>query len=142
MRFSTIALCVLGAALLSTGCAGPERKLGRGLTNVTEVARLGELRRSMEQSAIWDSPQEGISRGFINGISNTLKRTAAGVYEVATFPLPSYDPILEPEWGQFPDNHKPNLLSDTTFAPDVALGFSGGDIAPFLPASRFRVFDY
>ena len=142
MRISTISICVLAAAFLSTGCAGPERKLGRGLTNVAEVTRLGELRHSMEQSAIWDSPQEGITTGFISGISKTVKRTAVGAYEVVTFPIPSYDPIVEPEWGQYPDNHTPNLVSDSTFATDTSLGFGGGDITPFLPGSRFKVFDY
>ena len=143
MRISSIFMCVLAAAFLSTGCAGPERKLGRGLTNLAEVSRLGELRRSMEQRAIWDSPEQGMSRGFISGVSNTVKRTAVGAYEVVTFPIPKYDePIIEPEWGVYPDNYKPNLLSDSTFATDGALGFSGGDIAPFLPGSRFKVFDY
>ena len=142
MRISTIAVCVLAAAFLSTGCAGPERKLGRGLTNFTEATRLGELRHSMEQSAIWDSPEEGMSYGLISGVSKTIKRTAVGAYEVVTFPIPSYDPIIEPEWGQYPDNFKPNLVSDTTFSPDASLGFSGGDVAPFLPGSRFKIFDY
>ena len=142
MRISTIAVCVLAAAFLSTGCAGPERKLGRGLTNFAEVTRLGELRHSMEQSAIWDSPEQGMSNGFITGVSKTVKRTAVGLYEVVTFPIPSYDPVLEPEWGQYPDNYKPNLVSDSTFHPDASLGFAGGDVAPFLPGSRFKVFDY
>jgi len=34
------------------------------------------------------------------------------------------------------------LLEDPTFGPDAALGFSGGDIAPIFPGSRFRIFDY
>jgi len=25
--------------------------------------------------------------------------------------------------------------------PDTALGFSGGDLAPMIPGSRFRIFD-
>ncbi len=128
--------------MLLSGCVGGERKLGRGLTNLTEPLRMGELRRAMEQDAIWKSPEEGISTGLIHGLSNTAKRTLVGVFEVATFPLPSYEPVLEPEFGQYPDNYRPNLLSDSAFATDGALGFSGGDIAPFLPGSRFRVFDY
>jgi hypothetical protein len=27
------------------------------------------------------------------------------------------------------------------FATDTNLGFSGGDVAPFIPGSRFRIFD-
>lgn len=142
MRILNIAVCVATATFLSTGCAGPERKLGRGLTNLTEVSRLGELRYSMEQSAIWDSPEEGLSTGLVRGIRRTATRTLLGAYEVATFPIPKYDPILKPEYGRYPDNFRPNLLSDSIFAADGALGFSGGDVAPFLPGSRFKVFDY
>ena len=43
--FSSI-IPFLGAALLVSGCAGPEQKLGRGVNNMTEITRLGELRRS------------------------------------------------------------------------------------------------
>ncbi|MCS1408918.1 MAG: hypothetical protein M2R45_02096 [Verrucomicrobia subdivision 3 bacterium] len=142
MNISNIAVCIAVAAFLSAGCAGPERKLGRGLTNISEVTRLGELRRSMEQTSIWNSPEEGMTTGFIRGVSETAKRTVVGAYEVMTFPLPGYEPILEPEYGQFPDNFRPNLMSDSTFATDGALGFSGGDVAPFLLGSRFKVFDY
>ncbi len=142
MRISSIAVCVLAAAFLSTGCAGPERKLGRGISNVTEIARLGEFRRSMEQTAIWDSPEDGLTTGLVHGVTATAKRTLVGAYEVVTFPLPSYEPTLLPEHGQYPDNYRPNLLSDSTFAPDAALGFSGGDVAPIFPGSRFKIFDY
>ena len=140
MRASLFGICAV--ALLASGCVGAERKLGRGLVNLTEVARMGELRHSMEQDAIWKSPEEGISTGFVHGVSKTVQRTLIGAYEVLTFPLPSYEPKLQPEFGQFPDNYRPNLLSDSSFATDGTLGFSGGDIAPFLPGSRFRVFDY
>ena len=38
--------------------------------------------------------------------------------------------------------HKPGILADQTFAHDASLGFSGGDIAPMFPGSRFHIFDY
>ena len=41
----------------------------------------------------------------------------------------------------FPDNYTPNVLEDSLFATDTNLGFSGGDITPMLPGSRFRIFD-
>jgi hypothetical protein len=28
------------------------------------------------------------------------------------------------------------------FETDINLGFSGGDVAPIIPGSRFRIFDY
>ena len=138
--------CVLGQvgflALILCGCAGPERKFGRGMNNVTEFARLGEIRRSMEQTSIWEGPDVGYTKGFMRGLNRSLARTAVGVYEIVTFPIPTYDPVILPENPVYPDSYKPNRIADPTFGPDAALGFSGGDIAPMAPGSRFRIFDY
>jgi putative exosortase-associated protein (TIGR04073 family) len=129
-------------AFLLSGCAGPERKLGRGVNNLTEIVRLGEVRRSMEQTAIWEGPEVAYTTGFFRGFNRTMARTAVGVYEVITFPFPDYDPVFLPENPVYPDSYKPNRLADPTFGPDPSLGFSGGDIAPMIPGSRFRIFDY
>ncbi len=153
MRISQqLIACVGLAGILLTGCSGPERKLGRGLNNAGEILRLGELTRSMEQSAIWDSTDSAYGYGFVHGLRRSLARTGAGIYEIATFPIPSYNkPLYKPEYRGFstnaedpvyPDSYKPLTLSDPMFSPDSALGFSGGDIAPMFPGSRFRVFDY
>ena len=75
-------------------------------------------------------------------MNRTLARTAVGLYEVITFPIPSYDPNFLPENPVYPDSYRPNRIADPTFGPDAALGFSGGDIAPMIPGSRFRIFDY
>ncbi|MGV3774168.1 MAG: exosortase system-associated protein, TIGR04073 family [Verrucomicrobiales bacterium] len=130
------------SALFATGCAGPEEKLGRGINNMTEFARLGEIRRSMEQTAIWDGADQAYTTGFIRGFNRSLARTAVGVYEVVTFPIPSYDPVFLPSDPVYPDSYRPKLLADPTFSPDSSLGFSGGDVAPMIPGSRFSIFDY
>src|ERR1035438_7644285 len=44
------------AAVFTSGCTGPEEKLGRGMSNTFEVARMGEIRSSVEQTAIFVSP--------------------------------------------------------------------------------------
>lgn len=143
MRTSSLfTLAASLAVILSTGCAGPERKLGRGIANVTEFARMGELRRSMEQTAIWDGADVAYTTGFLHGLNRSVARTAVGVFEIATFPIPSYDPVFLPSEPVYPDSYKPNLLADPTFGPDAVLGFSGGDVAPMIPGSRFRIFDY
>jgi putative exosortase-associated protein (TIGR04073 family) len=143
MRISLSFLAVLAAtALLATGCAGPERKMGRGMLNVTEFARMGEIRRSMEQTALWDNTDAAYTTGFLHGLNRSLARTAVGAYEVITAPFPPYDPIYLPEYPVYPDSYRPHLIADPTFGPDAALGFSGGDIAPMVPGSRFRIFDY
>ena len=157
-------LIFLAAALAFTGCAGPERKLGRGMNNLTEFARGGEMRRSIEQTALWGGSSSAFTTGFIRGFNRSLARTAIGAYEVLTFPIPSYNPLLDspdkiypdatvrnrsyPFGGMvlsenpvYPDSFKPGLLSDSIFATDTSLGFSGGDVAPMIPGSRFHIFD-
>ncbi len=103
---------------------------------------MGEIRRSMEQTGIWEGPQMAYTTGFVRGFNRSLARTAVGAFEIVTFPFPPFDPIFLPEQPVFPDSYAPGLIADPTFGPDAALGFSGGDIAPMIPGSRFRVFDY
>lgn len=137
--------------LLVAGCAGPSKKLGRGVNNVTEFARLGEIRRSMEQTYLWDGPNAAYTTGVITGFNRSMVRTMVGAFEVVTFPIPGYDPILRPGGPILhdasvgpptPDSYTPNIISGSTTETDVNLGFSGGDIAPFVPGSRFRIYDY
>ena len=49
---NVISLFALAAmvTLLTSGCAGPEKKLGRGISNTFEVTRMGDLRRNVEQT--------------------------------------------------------------------------------------------
>src|SRR5215471_17330379 len=139
------------AAALFSGCsstepflANPEPKFGRGLANVFEPIRGGEFRRTMEQTALFDSPDASYSTGFIKGINRTIVRTGVGIFEIATAPFPPHHPVLTNYLAVgpvYPDNYKPGLLQDSMFATDTAIGFSGGDVAPMIPGSRFRVFD-
>jgi putative exosortase-associated protein (TIGR04073 family) len=132
------------AALFTSGCAGPEQKLGRGVSNTLEITRLGEMRRSIEQTAVFESPSAGYTAGVVSGLNRTLARTGLGIYEIVTAPLPPYHPIwtsyLSPG-PVYPESYKPGLISDSTFDTDTYTGFSGGDVAPFIPGSRFRMFD-
>jgi putative exosortase-associated protein (TIGR04073 family) len=143
-------LSLMTVCTLLAGCAGPqgpEQKLGRGLNNMVELARMGELQRSMEQAAIFDSPGfGGITTGFIHGVDRSFARTGAGLYEVLTFPIPNgpngnYDPVFHPADPVYPDSYKPDWIAETMLQPDTSMGFSGGDIAPYLPGSRFHIFD-
>ena len=133
---------MVSAAAFLTGCAGPTQKMGRGLNNVTEFARGGEIRRSMEQTAIWENTEEAYTTGFLRGMNRSLARTGVGLYEIVTFPIPPYEPVFLPSNPVYPDSYRPNLIADPMFSTDVALGFSGGDVAPMVPGSRFRIFDY
>jgi putative exosortase-associated protein (TIGR04073 family) len=132
------------AALFTSGCAGPEAKLGRGVSNFGEVARGGEWRRSVEETAVFDSPDAGYTVGFVRGFDRSVARTGVGIYEVLTFPFPPYHPVLTkylaPE-PVYPDNYAPGLVSDSLFDTDTYVGLGGGDVAPIVPGSRFKVFD-
>lgn len=141
--FAFLATLVI-AGILSSGCSSAEKKLGRGVSNMTEFARLGEIRRSVEQTAIFDQPGGHYTTGFIKGFNKTLARTGVGVYEVVTAPFPPYGPVctsyLSPN-PVYPDNYSPDILDDSLFATDTNMGFSGGDVAPFIPGSRFKIFN-
>jgi len=141
MRTTYFSIFLAGIALAVSGCANMEHKLGRGINNITEIPRGGELRRSMEQTALFRSPDEAYTTGFIHGVHRSFARTFVGVYEVITAPFPPYDPVVFPIDPVYPDSYKPQLVSDSIFATDTHLGFSGGDIAPWSPGSRFSIFD-
>lgn len=89
MRKPTLLAVCFGAVLaLSTGCSGPSYKLGRGINNLTEPLRLGEMRRSIEQAGVWMGPDYAFTFGAIQGFNRTMVRTFIGAYEVITFPIP------------------------------------------------------
>ncbi len=141
--FSILGSVIL-LAVFATGCAGPEKKLGRGFNNLYEPIRLAEMRRSVEQTSYENPASANYSHGVIRGLNRTLARTGVGIYEIITAPFPPYDPVftdyLSPN-PQHPDSYKPGVFEDSIFDTDTSIGFSGGDVAPFSPGSRFRVFD-
>ncbi len=139
-----VVVLVAATGILVTGCANPERKFGRGMSNTFEIVRWGELRRTMEQTAIFEGPEVAYTTGFIRGLNRTLARTGVGVYEMVTAPFPPYDPVLTSYLAPgpvYPDNYTPNLIEGSTFETDTHMGFSGGDVAPMVPGSRFEIFD-
>ena len=153
---SLLALIAL-AAIFGSGCTGPENKLGRGLSNTYEIVRMGDFRRSYEQAVINDNGglahvdggwrsygSTGYTTGIIRGFDRSITRTGLGIYEVITFPIPPYHPVLTgylTPGPTFPESYQPGRFADPTFDTDTFTGFSGGDIAPFIPGSRFNVFN-
>jgi putative exosortase-associated protein (TIGR04073 family) len=147
MRKTLSLLAVLSlAGLITSGCAWHDKmetKFGRGFANTAEIARGGEFRRSMEQTALFKGPESAYSTGFFHGINRTLSRTGIGVYEMVTAPFPPYHPVFTGRFAPgpvFPDNYTPSVISDSMFATDTYLGFSGGNEMPFIPGNRFEVF--
>jgi len=160
---TAVSLLALATLAALTGCAGPERKFGRGVNNATEIIRGGEMRRAKEQTALWDGAGQ-TPTAFARGFTRTMARTGIGIYEVVTFPIPPYGPMLVPKsklypdhsiktrrknWGGlelpenpvYPDTYKPGFPANSTFDTDKSLGFSGGEVAPWIPGSRFTTLD-
>jgi putative exosortase-associated protein (TIGR04073 family) len=150
MRNSILTVALAGlAGIFFSGCANTteniERKFSRGLNNSFEVVRIGEVRRSIEQTGVFHGHDAAMSSGFITGVNRSLARTGMGIWEMITAPFPPYDPqrtaYLAPS-PVYPDNYTPGPLADSTFETDTNLGFAGGDIIPIIPGSRFRIFDH
>ncbi len=144
MRKLFFLFAVAATAVVITGCAGPEQKLSRGLSNTFEVVRWGDMRQSIEQNAVFSAPDVTYSYGVIHGFDQSVKRIGLGLYEVVTFPIPEYHPIFTnaiPVQPQYPDSFHPGIVSSTTFDTDTYTGFSGGSVAPFIPGSRFQIFE-
>ncbi len=130
-------------ALFTAGCAGPEQKMGRGISNTVAIINLGEINRGVEQAAVMGDPGPGYATGLVHGFDQSVKRLGLGIYEIVSFPFPPYHPILTkyvPPGPQFPDSYRPGLIESTPFQTDTYFGFSGGDVAPMIPGSRFSIF--
>jgi len=96
-----IALFLLMIFMLSTSAAmanDPITKLGRGFSNViTSPVEFAVAYTIVGQDA---NVFTALIGGTVYGAIKMVTRVLAGVYEIATFPLPipaDYRPVLEPE---------------------------------------------
>ncbi len=96
--------------LLATVCVPPVRaedgawkKAGRGMNNfVFGYYEMVLQARELAKTERWPT---AISGGFFKGLFRGTLRTAAGVVELVTFPLPipwGYAPLIEPEFVMEP----------------------------------------
>lgn len=77
----------------------PLRKLGRGLANT--LTGVVEIPKKVILISKNENPLLGLTWGLIKGAAAGLLRTAAGVYETVTFPIPApadYEPMVQPEF--------------------------------------------
>ena len=132
----------LAGVVFLAGCEGPATKMGRGISNTGELLRWGELRYEMEQGAVWDG-RSGVTKGFLKGFCRSLARTGVGVAEIVSSPFGPYDKgFIYPAYPRYPDNYTPSPMADSMWDPSTRIGFGPrGDIAPFVPGSRFTVFE-
>ena len=144
MRNAIFLLAVVAlTAVFTSGCAGPEEKLGRGANKFMKSSAWAKC-AAPSNSRPCSIRRVTVMPRRVRGIDRSLTRVGMGVFEVATFPLPPYGPVLTKYFSPepaFPASYKPQRVSDALFDTDTYTGFSGGDVMPFLPGSRFSIFD-
>ncbi len=76
---------------------GPTRKLGRGISNL--LFGVAELPDSITKVNSVEGNTAAGGYGVVRGVGRSAMRIAAGVFEIATFPIPlvrgTYMPVLE-----------------------------------------------
>ena len=132
-----VVLAAAGLMPLLTGCNSMEKKLGRGLTNLAEPLRMGELMRSTEQNSIALDSDGSPGYGLVHGFARTIERTAVGAFEVVTFPIPT-QPIIYPVNPVFPDSQERSQIGYAGIGSDQFIGFQDSSVAPFIPGSEFN----
>lgn len=83
----------------SASAEDPFTKLGRGVANA--LTGWVEVTKSIYQTSVEENPFAGLTSGLAKGAAAAFKRTGAGLYDVATFPLPvpeNYSSPIEPEY--------------------------------------------
>ncbi|MFO1457923.1 MAG: exosortase system-associated protein, TIGR04073 family [Verrucomicrobiota bacterium] len=130
-------LAIVGVTPLLTGCNSMEKKLGRGLTNLAEPLRMGELVRSAEQNSLSMDIDGSPGYGVIHGFTRTIERTAVGAFEVVTFPIPT-QPIIYPVNPVFPDSQERSQIGYFGIGSDQFIGLQDSSVAPFIPGSEFN----
>jgi putative exosortase-associated protein (TIGR04073 family) len=78
---------------------GAMGKLGRGFVNV--VTGWVEIPKRIYETSQDQGAAAGWTWGLLRGLGHGIVRTAAGFYELVTFPFPAppdYAPVIEPEY--------------------------------------------
>ena len=74
-------------------------KLTRGLINI--VTGWVEIPKRVQETSYESGAAAGYTWGILRGIGHAFIRTAAGAYELVTFPFPAppgYQPVIQPEY--------------------------------------------
>ena len=86
-----------GATEIRSG--GAMTKLGRGFANL--VTGWVEIPKRIQETSRTQGTAAGLTWGLLRGLGHGFIRTAAGAYELVTFPFPAppdYAPVIQPEY--------------------------------------------
>ncbi len=75
---------------------GPTRKLGRGISNL--AFGITEIYNSVDEINNREGNAAGWAYGHVKGVGRFFARLGFGVYEVATFPFPTYRSSYRPPY--------------------------------------------
>ena len=92
---------------------GAATKLGRGVVNV--ITGWVEIPKRMYETSTNQGTAAGLTWGLLRGFGYGFVRTAAGFYEVFTFPVPQppdYTPVIQPEYVFMDEMTAANASSD------------------------------
>ncbi len=106
-RAGVLGLVVLLGIGIAPGTASAESveggkaftKLFRGFVNV--VTGWVEIPKRIQQTSQASGTAAGVTWGTLRGFGYGFIRTAAGLYELVTFPFPAppgYEPVIDPEY--------------------------------------------
>jgi putative exosortase-associated protein (TIGR04073 family) len=97
LRSAVICLCISSLAMpVFANDTNPLRKLVRGFVNLGLC--MAELGRQPMHTAKEEGDLAGATWGLAKGFAFTVGRAVLGAYEVSTFILPPYRPLVEPEF--------------------------------------------
>jgi len=94
-----VAAIIISNLIITPCFAGPLRKLGRGLANA--ATGIVEIPKKVILISRNDNLLMGLTWGWVKGTAVGMLRTASGLYEAVTFPIPApadYEPMVQPEF--------------------------------------------
>ena len=92
-------ICTNPVSADPTGGSKAASKLLRGVVNT--VTGWAEIPKCIQEDAQDAGMGAGLTWGLLRGVGHGLVRTAAGVYELVTFPVPAppeYEPVIDPPY--------------------------------------------
>lgn len=100
------ALAALGLFLGAPSASAEQMESGKALTKLTRgfvnvVTGWVEVPKRIQETSQTSGAAAGWTWGLLRGLGHGFVRTAAGAYEVVTFPFPAppgYEPVIQPEY--------------------------------------------
>ena len=108
MKQSAVTIVLAGLFLITAAAPACAEGMNAG-KGFTKLARGGinlvtgwvEIPKRIHETSLQSGAAAGFTWGLLRGLGYGFIRTAAGVYELVTFPFPAppdYEPVIQPEY--------------------------------------------